>query len=145
VPILQVMTKHDYRAALETLGLSQVAGAKVLGIADRTSRAYALGERPVPNWSRSRCGSSSKSSAGSGAPAKGDRSTGVGSFLPTLATIRAAAVLAPPCLAPFVGDQQTQTNRGPSCGKDAHHDALGDLDRCRGRVAFQWTQVTGAA
>jgi hypothetical protein len=42
------MTKDDYRTALETLGLSQVAAAKVLGIADRTSRAYALGERPVP-------------------------------------------------------------------------------------------------
>ena len=41
------MTKHDYRTALETLGLSQIAAAKVLGIADRTSRAYALGERPV--------------------------------------------------------------------------------------------------
>jgi hypothetical protein len=42
------MTKHDYRTALETLGLSQIAAAKVLGIADRTSRACALGERPVP-------------------------------------------------------------------------------------------------
>ena len=42
------MTKDDYRDALETLGLSQVGAAKVLGIADRTSRAYALGERPVP-------------------------------------------------------------------------------------------------
>jgi hypothetical protein len=42
------MTKDDYRAALEALGLSQVAAAKLLGIADRTSRAYALGERPVP-------------------------------------------------------------------------------------------------
>jgi hypothetical protein len=42
------MTKDDYRAILEALGLSQVAAAKVLGIADRTSRAYALGERPVP-------------------------------------------------------------------------------------------------
>jgi hypothetical protein len=42
------MTKHDYRTALEALGLSQLAAAKVLGIADRTSRAYALGERPVP-------------------------------------------------------------------------------------------------
>jgi hypothetical protein len=42
------MTKHDYRTAFETLGLSQIAAAKVLGIADRTSRAYALGERPVP-------------------------------------------------------------------------------------------------
>jgi hypothetical protein len=41
------MTKDDYRAALAALGLSQVAAAKVLGIADRTSRAYALGERPV--------------------------------------------------------------------------------------------------
>ncbi len=42
------MTKHDYRTTLEALGLGQVAAAKVLGIADRTSRAYALGERPVP-------------------------------------------------------------------------------------------------
>jgi|RhiMethySRZTD1v2_1073278.scaffolds.fasta_scaffold00200_47 hypothetical protein len=42
------MTKEDYRAVLAALGLSQVAAAKVLGIADRTSRAYALGERPVP-------------------------------------------------------------------------------------------------
>jgi hypothetical protein len=42
------MTKNDYRAVLEALGLSQVAAANVLGIADRTSRAYALGERPVP-------------------------------------------------------------------------------------------------
>jgi hypothetical protein len=42
------MTKDDYRAALAALGLSQIAAGKVLGIADRTSRAYALGERPVP-------------------------------------------------------------------------------------------------
>jgi hypothetical protein len=42
------MTKDDYRTALAALGLSQVAAAKVLGIAARTSRAYALGERPVP-------------------------------------------------------------------------------------------------
>jgi hypothetical protein len=42
------MTKRGYRTAIKTLGLSQVAAAKVLGIADRTSRAYALGERPVP-------------------------------------------------------------------------------------------------
>jgi len=42
------MTKDDYRAVLEALGLSQIAAAKVLGIADRTSRAYALGERSVP-------------------------------------------------------------------------------------------------
>jgi hypothetical protein len=48
VPIWHGMTKDDYRAVLEALGLSQVAAAKVLGIADRTSRAYALGERPVP-------------------------------------------------------------------------------------------------
>jgi len=39
------MTKHNYRIALLTLGLSQVAAAKVLGIADRSSRAYALGDR----------------------------------------------------------------------------------------------------
>ena len=42
------MTKDDYRATLAVLGLSQVDAAKLLGIADRTSRAYALGERPVP-------------------------------------------------------------------------------------------------
>jgi hypothetical protein len=42
------MTKHDYCAALEVLGLSWIAAAKVLGIAARTSRDYALGERPVP-------------------------------------------------------------------------------------------------
>jgi hypothetical protein len=42
------MTKHGYRTAIAILGLSQVAAAKVLGIADRTSRSYALGERPVP-------------------------------------------------------------------------------------------------
>jgi hypothetical protein len=42
------MTKHGYRTAIKTLDLSQIAAAKVLGIADRTSRAYALGERPVP-------------------------------------------------------------------------------------------------
>jgi hypothetical protein len=42
------MTKHGYRTAIKSLGLSQVAAAKVLGIADRTSRSYALGERPVP-------------------------------------------------------------------------------------------------
>jgi hypothetical protein len=42
------MTKHGYRNAIAILGLSQVAAAKVLGIADRTSRSYALGERPVP-------------------------------------------------------------------------------------------------
>jgi hypothetical protein len=42
------MTKTEYRVALRTLGLSQVAAAKVLGVADRTSRSYALGERRVP-------------------------------------------------------------------------------------------------
>ena len=42
------MTKDDYRAVLAALGLSHLAAAKVLGIADRTSRAYALGERPLP-------------------------------------------------------------------------------------------------
>jgi hypothetical protein len=31
------MTKHGYRTAIKTLGLSQIAAAKVLGIADRTS------------------------------------------------------------------------------------------------------------
>ena len=42
------MTDHGYRTALETLGWSQVAAAKLLGIAVRMSRAYARGEQPVP-------------------------------------------------------------------------------------------------
>lgn len=42
------MTKDQYRTAIETLGLSQLAAARFLGISDRTSQGYALGEYPVP-------------------------------------------------------------------------------------------------
>ena len=34
------------------LGLTQVGGAKLLGIDERTSRRYALGELPVPVTTR---------------------------------------------------------------------------------------------
>ena len=42
------MTSDQYRAAIETLGLSQVAAAKLLGVDPRTSRRWASGERDVP-------------------------------------------------------------------------------------------------
>lgn len=42
------MSPDDYRAALETLGLSQVAAARLLGVDDRTSRRWACGERDIP-------------------------------------------------------------------------------------------------
>jgi DNA-binding transcriptional regulator YiaG len=42
------MTPDQYRIAIETLGLSQVAAAKLLGVDPRTSRRWACGERDVP-------------------------------------------------------------------------------------------------
>ena len=42
------MNPQQYRAAIETLGLSQVAAAKLLGVDERTSRRWACGERDVP-------------------------------------------------------------------------------------------------
>jgi len=42
------MTSDQYRAAIETLGLSQVAAARLLGVDPRTSRRWACGERDVP-------------------------------------------------------------------------------------------------
>lgn len=42
------MSPDDYRAALEKLGLSQVAAARLLGVDDRTSRRWACGERDIP-------------------------------------------------------------------------------------------------
>lgn len=41
------MTANQYRALLETLGLTQGRAALVLGVDERTSRKWALGERPV--------------------------------------------------------------------------------------------------
>ena len=43
-----MMTPEQYRAALAALGLSQVEAARLLAADARTSRRWALGERPVP-------------------------------------------------------------------------------------------------
>lgn len=42
------MLPKEYEAALKTLGLSQVGAARMLGVAERTSRAWVSGFRPVP-------------------------------------------------------------------------------------------------
>jgi transcriptional regulator with XRE-family HTH domain len=42
------MTANQFRTAIAALGWSQVHAASELGIAPRTARSYALGERPVP-------------------------------------------------------------------------------------------------
>jgi hypothetical protein len=42
------MTPKQYKAALESLGLSQERAGDWLGIGRRTSQGYALGEYPVP-------------------------------------------------------------------------------------------------
>jgi DNA-binding transcriptional regulator YiaG len=42
------MTADEFRAALEGLGLSQVAAAQALEVDARTVRRWALGEREVP-------------------------------------------------------------------------------------------------
>lgn len=42
------MTADQYRSAIETLGLSQLAAARLLGVDERTSRRWANGERDVP-------------------------------------------------------------------------------------------------
>lgn len=42
------MNPDEYRAAIEKLGLSQVAAARLLGVDERTSRRWANGERDVP-------------------------------------------------------------------------------------------------
>lgn len=42
------MTADEYREAIEELGLSQVAAAKLLGVDDRTSRRWASGDREIP-------------------------------------------------------------------------------------------------
>lgn len=42
------MLPKEYEAALMALGLSQVGAARMLGVADRTSRAWVSGFRPVP-------------------------------------------------------------------------------------------------
>jgi len=42
------MTAEDYRGAIERLGLSQNAAARLLGVDERTSRRWVSGERDVP-------------------------------------------------------------------------------------------------
>jgi hypothetical protein len=42
------MTWDEYRDALETLGLNQQAGAKLLGVHELTSGRWACGNRSVP-------------------------------------------------------------------------------------------------
>lgn len=42
------MTPDEYRSTIETLGLSQVAAARLLGVDERTSRRWANGERDIP-------------------------------------------------------------------------------------------------
>ena len=42
------MTADEYRKAIERLGLSQVAAARLLGVDARTSRRWATGERELP-------------------------------------------------------------------------------------------------
>jgi DNA-binding transcriptional regulator YiaG len=42
------MTKNQYRAALDRLGLTQAAVAEWLKVDERTSRRWALGEVAIP-------------------------------------------------------------------------------------------------
>ena len=42
------MTADEYSEAIEALGLSQLAAARLLGVDGRTSRRWISGERDVP-------------------------------------------------------------------------------------------------
>lgn len=42
------MSPDDYRSAIEQLGLTQGAAARLLGVDERTSRRWACGERDIP-------------------------------------------------------------------------------------------------
>jgi DNA-binding transcriptional regulator YiaG len=42
------VTPDEYRLAIEQLGLSQIAAARLLGVDERTSRRWANGERDIP-------------------------------------------------------------------------------------------------
>ena len=42
------MTANQYRAALAKLGLSQREAGRLLEVDERTSRRWALDERPIP-------------------------------------------------------------------------------------------------
>lgn len=43
------MTKREYSAAIEALGLTQVGAAQFLQVGDRTSRRYIAGDTPIPH------------------------------------------------------------------------------------------------
>lgn len=43
------MTPTEYRAALSRLGLSQAGAGALFGVADRTSRRWALDEAAIPD------------------------------------------------------------------------------------------------
>ena len=45
---LAVVTPDEYRETIESLGLSQMAAARLLGVDGRTSRRWVSGERPIP-------------------------------------------------------------------------------------------------
>ena len=42
------MTPDEYRETIERLGLTQNGAARLLGVDERTSRRWALGERDIP-------------------------------------------------------------------------------------------------
>lgn len=42
------MTSDEYRQTIDRLGLTQNAAARLLGVDERTSRRWALGERDIP-------------------------------------------------------------------------------------------------
>jgi hypothetical protein len=48
------MTKHEYRTGPHAPGLTLAAAAKVLHVASRNSRAFALGEPRVPETDHAR-------------------------------------------------------------------------------------------
>jgi DNA-binding transcriptional regulator YiaG len=43
-----MMTHEQFRSAIEELGLSQVAVARLLGVNDRTARRWAAGDLDIP-------------------------------------------------------------------------------------------------
>jgi transcriptional regulator with XRE-family HTH domain len=42
------MTADEYRKTIDQLGLTQSGAARLLGVDERTSRRWALGERDIP-------------------------------------------------------------------------------------------------
>jgi DNA-binding transcriptional regulator YiaG len=42
------VTSDEYRQTIDQLGLSQNGAARLLGVDERTSRRWALGERDIP-------------------------------------------------------------------------------------------------